>query len=240
MAAVCGPTLCSAIRPRRRERDHLVELALEFADLVIESTEASAERAQDTRGGAQRVVAECGRQRGAALGGLLGLQRDQLLAQLVRGADDERADLQDRLGARLDRRLARDAQDPDRLDDAVAGLGLRAGTFGKHHACRGDRIGAVGLADVSTVLSGGASDLDDLDARRGEKPGQTGTVGASALNAGARDQAVAAGPRQQLVIAGARRGERRGRDRPANRIDDGSDVHVEVGVDAERDDRLVV
>jgi hypothetical protein len=51
---------------------------------------------------------------------------------------------------------------------------------------------------------------------------------------------VAAGPRQQLLIAGPRRGERRGRDRPADLVDDSSDVHVEVGVNAERDDRLVV
>jgi hypothetical protein len=68
-------------------------------------------------------------------------------------------------------RLATD-EDPDGLDPTVSGLGLALRPPRQGRPGRLDGVNGVGLSLAAPGLAVGPVDLDDLDARSSEEPGQ--------------------------------------------------------------------
>jgi hypothetical protein len=145
------------------------------------------------------------------------------------------AELVGGLGAGLDGAGAGHAQHPDRLHDAAAGLGGGGGLAGQHRAGGGLGVGGVGLVTAAAALAVGPVNLDHLDAGAGQELGQPGAVGAGALHAGTGELAVVAGPGQQLLVAGAGGRDDQPAVEAAELVQQGGDVHVAVGVDADGD-----
>jgi hypothetical protein len=94
-----------------------------------------------------------------------------------------------------------------------------------------DRIGlaTTAMAALWTL------DLEYLDALRAEVAGETGTVGAGALDASTEETAEGGRPGEELAVAGGTSGKRRATQDGTHRIEDGCGVRVEVGVHAEKD-----
>ena len=89
----------------------------------------------------------------------------------------------------------------DRLHAAVCGLGHSASVAAERGSGRGLGVDGVGLAAPAARLAVRAVRLDDLDAGRGEVPGEARTVGSGALHAHTPHRAPTVQPTGELVIA---------------------------------------
>jgi hypothetical protein len=110
----------------------------------------------------------------------------------------------------------------------------RSRPAGQRCASRFDRVGGIGLAGAASGLAVGAIDLDHLDPGGAQVAGQAGAVGARALHPDAGDRSERGQPTKELVVAGRGCLERLDAQQPADVVERGGDVHVEVGVDAAR------
>ena len=93
-------------------------------------------------------------------------------------------------------------------------------------------VEGIGLARPPPLLAVRAVDLDDGDSVGLQVAGEPGAVAAGALHADQRDGAEAAKPCQQAAVAGGVGGERLDAQQPADGVQGGGHVHVEVGVNA--------
>ena len=176
-----------------------------------------------------------GAQAGAGVDERAGAQGPELGVERLGGGHDHVVDLVDRLSAGFERRAPGDAQHPDRLHQAVAGLGHSGGFAAERGPSRGFGVDGVGLAAAPSRLAVGAVHLHHADALAGEAARQAGAVAAGALHADAHQLAPGSQPGEQFAIAGARRRERFGAQQAPRRIDGGGDVVVAVGVHAADD-----
>src|SRR5215510_6066296 len=92
-----------------------------------------------------------------------------------------------------------------------------------------------GLARPPPVLPVGTIHLHHPHPRRGDVPGQAGTVPAGPFDAGQAHRAEPAQPAQQLGISSRGGRELGDAEQPADRVERGGDVHVGVGVHATGD-----
>ena len=115
---------------RRGHADELLELTIENSNLTVERADAMGDRAQRKLRGVGRSGKLVGRgsepatQRGLAADRLGG---GKLVAELLRGSDDQPAELNDRGAAGLHGAVASCAQQPDRLDNPIGLLRDRSG-----------------------------------------------------------------------------------------------------------------
>jgi hypothetical protein len=84
-------------------------------------------------------------------------------------------------------------------------------------------------------LAVGAVDLDDLDAPPTQEAGQSDPIGTGSFHTDLGHLTEPLEPGEQCLVAGSVCWERLGADQPAQRIKRGSDVGVEVSVDATGD-----
>jgi hypothetical protein len=124
---------------------------------------------------------------------------------------------------------------PDRFHVAVPGLARTLSPARQGGPGRLDRIGDIGLAGAATGLAVRPVDLDHLDPTGAQEPGQARPVGAGAFDTDEGDWAERAQPAEQLVVAGGGRLEALHAQQPADVIDRGGHVDIEVGVDSARD-----
>jgi len=159
----------------------------------------------------------------------------EAVSQVIRRGETEMADLVERLDLPRASAALGDHQRPDRCDVAVAGLARTLRSPGQPSAGGFDRVGGIGLAGPTSRLAVRAVDLDHLDARRAQEPREAGTVGAGALYTDTCDRSERAQPTEELVVAGCGGLEALDTQQPADVIQRGSDVDVEMRVDAARD-----
>jgi hypothetical protein len=110
------------------------------------------------------------------------------------------------------------------------GLG-RAGRF--------HRVEGIGLAVAATGLPVRTVDLDHLNTGAAQQTGQPGTIRAGALDPDPGHRAEGLQPAQQLVIAGAGGLKALHPQQPADLIERGGHVHVQMGVDPTGDGALI-
>ncbi len=99
------------------------------------------------------------------------------------------------------------------------------------------------MASTVSVLAVAAPDLpvrpghlDHVNTFGGQVPGECGAVAAGPLDTDSADLAEAAQPVEQLPVASCGGAELSGAQECAERVQGGRDVHVEVRVDAARDE----
>ncbi|MEX5258013.1 hypothetical protein RCG71_16970 [Kocuria sp. CPCC 205281] len=110
-------------------------------------------------------------------------------------------DWADHRDAGLDRAAPYAQQHTDLLDGPLSGLGQRQGLrFGQSLRSSGVGVDRIGLP-VPALGPSGPDDLADLDPLAHEVPGQTGAVGAGALDTDQPRAAEGADEGQQLLIA---------------------------------------
>jgi hypothetical protein len=102
-------------------------------------------------------------------------ERSQTLPQRLGSADQQRLELVDGPSSVLHRPVVDDLQGPERLDQAVLGLGCAGGPSRQHRPSGGLGVGGVGLALEAPSLAVRAIDLDDLDAFTAQVASETGT-----------------------------------------------------------------
>jgi hypothetical protein len=95
-----------------------------------------------------------------------------------------------------------------------------------------DGIQRVGLAGPAAGLTVGAVDPGHLHPSRPQMAAQSRAVGAGALHADAGDRPEPGQPGQQPAVPGRCGGELRDRQQPADLIQRGRHVHVQMGVHA--------
>ena len=137
-----------------------------------------------------------------------------LLAELVQPlplldgcGDQDHRDLPEYVRACLDRRVAGQVKDPDRLDGAVTALGGRQRFAGHNDACSSDRIERVGLAVEATRGTVRTDHLTNLDPGGDRVTGQAGTVGVRALDTEPDHRPEIADEREDRAIPGQGRWE---------------------------------
>jgi hypothetical protein len=101
----------------------------------------------------------------------------------------------------------------------------------------GDGVLGIALAAAAAALTVGTIDLNDTHSLGEEVSGQSSAIAAGALDAGELDLAEAAQPVEQCRVAGSRRLKGRHVEQRTVRVEGGSDVDVEVGVDTGGDPR---
>ena len=98
-----------------------------------------------------------------------------------------------------------------------------------------DGVEGIGLARPTPLLAVRPIDLDDVDAVGLQVTGEPGAVAASALDADQGDGSEAAQPAEQAPVAGGVRGKRLDAQQPADGVQGGGHMDVEVGVNASGD-----
>jgi hypothetical protein len=93
----------------------------------------------------------------------------------------------------------------------------------------------VGLARPASTLTVRSVDFHHRDPQTLEIAGQPGAVAAGAFDTDQHHRTQRREPLDELAIARRCRRERRGSQQAAALIQRGSDVHLEVGIDATRD-----
>ena len=147
-------------------RDELLELAVQGGDLLIKRLDPLSGRPQRELRSLRRGPELPARRAESSADGDLAAQRlavRELIAQLLRGGDDQVAELDQRGAARLHGAVASDAQQPDRLDDPVGLLGDRLGLAGLEQAGGHLGVDRVALADTTAGVRVRLVDLDDRD-----------------------------------------------------------------------------
>jgi hypothetical protein len=100
---------------------------------------------------------------------------------------------------------------------------------------RGDGVDRVGLAVAVAGLAIGPIDLDHLDARGAQEPGQPRSIRARALDPDPHDFTKAGQPGEQLGVALARHRERLDTQQATVAVHRRRHMSVEVGVDPAAD-----
>ena len=181
--------------------NELLELSVENGDLIVESVDPSGDRAQRELRCVGKVaeLAWC-RAQPAAEGGLAAerLAAGELVAELLRGGDDQVAELDDRGAAGLHGAVARGAQQPDRLDDPVGLLRDRLGLAGQEQPGGHLGVDRVALADPTTRVRVRLVDLDDPNVVLAQIAHERRGIGAGRLDRDHVDLAESAQPVQQL------------------------------------------
>ena len=149
--------------------------------------------------------------------------------------ETEAAHLVEGLGPGLAGRGPSHPQNPHGLDVSVPGLGLPVGVTGLGGSGCGDGVLGVALASPAAPLTVGPVDLDHPHAFAVQVAGETGPVGAGALDPGQLHLTEATEPPQQCSIALGCGGERLDAYQAAPLVERGGDVDVEVGVDPRGD-----
>jgi hypothetical protein len=140
----------------------------------------------------------------------------------------------------IDRRATGDHQHPDRFDVAVTMLRLAGRRLRERGPCRSDRIDIIGLAVTVTGLTVRSIHLHDSDALATQMTREAGAIGASALDPDPLDRPEPSQPADELGVTGTSGRERFDAEDTAIRVDGGSDVEVEVGVDPTGDLGLIL
>ena len=187
---------------------------------AISSSSASialGDRAQRELRGLGRAAKLVGRRAEPCAEGGLAAERlaaGELVAELLRGGDDQVAELDHRGAAGLHGAVARDAQQPDRLDDPVGLLRDRGRFAGQEQPGGHLRVDRVALADTPAGMRVRLVDLDDPNAVLAQVAHERGGIGAGRLDRDGVDLSEAAQPVQQLPVSRRRgrkalRGEQR-------------------------------
>ena len=124
------------------------------------------ERTQRELRGLGRAAKLAGRRAESCADGGLAAERPavgELIAELLRGGDDEVAELDHRGAAGLHGAVSRGAQQPDRLDDPVGLLGDRLGFAGQEQPGGHLRVDRVALADTAASVRMRLVDLHDTN-----------------------------------------------------------------------------
>ncbi len=163
-----------------------------------------------------------------------GRHREALHAttELFRSAVAEVAHLDQGLASGLAGRALGDDEDPDGLDGTVARLGLALGPTAQGGPGGLDGVEGIGLAGPTTLLAIRSVDLEDLDADSAQVAGQARAIGPGALHADLGDVAEGSEPAEQRLVARCVGLEALRAEQPAERVEGGSDMDVEVSVDA--------
>ncbi len=140
------------------------------------------------------------------------------------------------LGQRLDpgpsgRALGHN-EDPDGLDGTVLGLRNALSSSTECGSSRLDGIEGIGLSAAPTLGPVGSVDLDDRDAGSTKVTGQTGPIGARALDANLGQGPEALEPVEQRFVANRIGVETLRAEQRSERVESGGNVDVEVSVDA--------
>ena len=151
--------------------------------------------------------------------------------ELLGGGVAEVAHLDEGLGSCLAGRALGDDKDPDRLDCAVPGLRAAARSTAEGGPGGFDGVEGIGLAAATALLSIGSVDLDDLDAPSSQVASQAGPIRARALDADLGHVPEGLEPGQQRLVAGGVGLEALRAEQPPERVERGSHMDVEVGVD---------
>ena len=120
---------------------------------------------------------------GTGLDHLWRVESSQEVFDLFGGGHRDSVDLVGGNRAGLDGGAASHAEGADRLHAAVCGLGHSGSLAAERGSGRGLGVDGVALAAPAARLAVRAVHLDDLDAGRGEVPGEARTVGSGALHA---------------------------------------------------------
>ncbi len=141
------------------------------------------------------------------------------------------AELHDRRDAAGASGTFRDQQRPYRLDIAAAIFRSSPGPARQRGAGRFDRVELVALAVPSSFLTVRTINLDHRDPGRSEVSRQARTIRTGPFDPDPIDRPEPSHPRRQGCIPCAVDRERRDTKHAADRIDDGSDMHIKVRVD---------
>ena len=155
----------------------------------------------------------------------------QAATELLRSAVAEVAHLDQGLDPGLAGRALGDDEDPDGLDGTVSRLGAAARSTTQGRPGGFDGVEGIGLAAAAALLSVGSVDFDDLDADSAQVAGQARAIGTGALDADLGHVAEGLEPAQQRLVAGRVGLEALRAEQPAERVEGGSHVDVEVRVD---------
>ena len=142
------------------------------------------------------------------------------------------AHLDQGLASGLAGRTLGDDEDPDGLDRTVARLGLALRPTAQGGPGGLDGVEGIGLAGPTTLLAIRSVDLEDLDANSAQVACQARAIRTGALDADLGDVAEGSEPAEQrLVAAGVGLKALRAK-QPAEWVEGGSDMDVEVSIDA--------
>lgn len=216
-------------------QDELLDLRLEFLDLVVQSDPTFRDRPERVPvrvlGRRQPAGSESGTVPGDHLLRFLG----GLSAEVLGGVDEHRLEHHHRPGAVLHRGIVRNLQLPDHLDDPVSGLRNRGHEPGENCSCGVLRVQRVRLAVQAPQPPIGAGDLDHLVPVPANERGQASAIGTGALDPERDDLPERRRPLRQLPEPGGVGRDRQGREDPADRVHHRGNVNVLVSIDADHD-----
>jgi len=151
-------------------------------------------------------------------------------SQVIGAGQEQCPGLVDSPGAFSCGAAACDRQRADRLHGAVPALRRAAGPAGLGGPGGAYCIQRVGFALPTAVLAVRAVHLDDPDAGGCHVPGQAGAVAPGPLNPDQGDGPEPGQPVQQPRIAARRGRELPDAEQPADGVQRGGDMHVDVGI----------
>ena len=140
----------------------------------------------------------------------------------------------------LGRGIVGDFQVSDHLHGAVCGLGFRcceSGESGESGAGRAGRIEGVGFPDETTHSPVGPVDFDDPMSVAADEGRQADAVGAGAFDAERDNLPETACPVEELLVSTSIGGDRQRFEDPTDRVQDGCNVDVVVGIGYRRTPR---
>jgi hypothetical protein len=130
----------------------------------------------------------------------------------------------------------RDAKHVQGFYGTVFGLGDDRAALVQRGAGGVDRVEVIVFAFTTTIAAVWAVDLEDGDTGFGQMPGQTGAVGASALDADASQFTEPSDPGQQRPVSGAGGGKATGPQDCFGAVDNRGDVQFFMRIDPGIDD----
>ena len=213
----------------------LVEVTVKRGDLGGQAEPAARQGDQREFRGRGRVRDRSGTQPCRAFDETCGVESGQRCAQRFGCGGHHGVELVRGLRPGFHCAAPSDLQEPDRFYATVGGFGRAARFATQGRASGADRVGRVGLAVTTAMLTVRAMHLDDANVLRCEEAGESGTPCAGAFDPDQLERPETAKPTEQLSVAGGRCRERLGAERAAEFVNRGRDVNVFVGVDATRD-----
>ena len=151
--------------------------------------------------------------------------------KLLWGGVAEVAHLDECLDPGLAGRALGDDEDPDGLDGTVSRLRAAARSTAESGAGGFDGVEGIRLAAATALLSVRSIDFDDLDANSAQVAGQSRPIRACALDADLGHVPESLEPGQQRLVAGGVGRKALRAEQPAERIEGGGHMDVEVRVD---------
>jgi len=212
-------------QPGRGQPHQVADAAVQAEDLLVEQQPTPAEAAQGgVQAGARRELAASGRE----------LQQawcEQLVTEMLDGADEQGLDLVDRGRGGLDGAVAGDRQCSQGFDGSLAVFGHGGGLPGEHGPSGGLSVDRVALAFAAAVGPVRSIDLQHLHPSGLQGAGELVAVAAGTLDASGEGSAMLPAPGQQRRGACLGRGELQVALVSAEAVDGDGDVGVFVGVD---------